>query len=60
MSQLPETKIAEIKAMVEQEYPNDFALQQVHIARKILAEEAKQRGLTFIEYIRSLKTQLVP
>lgn len=44
----------EIKMMVEEEFPNDPALQQVHIARKIIAKEAELQGLSFLEYIRSL------
>ncbi len=31
----------EIKKMVEEEFPEDSALQQVHIARKIIAKEAE-------------------
>ena len=42
-----------IKKKIEKEFPGDPALQQIHIARKILAKEAKSKGLTFIEYIRS-------
>jgi len=36
--------------MLRGKFPNDFALQQVHIARKLLAEEAK--GINFGEYIK--------
>jgi len=45
-------RIEEIKRDVEREFPNDFALQQVHIARKLLAEEAKEKGINFLEYIK--------
>lgn len=45
-------RIEEIKKEIEREFPGDFALQQVHIARKILAEEAKEKGLSFWEYIK--------
>ncbi len=41
-----------IRKSVEREFPNDPALQQVHIARKIIAMEAK-KGLTFAEYVRT-------
>jgi anti-sigma28 factor (negative regulator of flagellin synthesis) len=37
-------RIEEIKKDVEREFPGDFALQQVHIARKLLAEEAREIG----------------
>ena len=33
------------------DFPNDPALQQVHIARKILSREAEKEGLSFGEYI---------
>ena len=42
-----------IRRSVEREFPNDPALQQVHIARKIVAMEAKLKGLTFAEYVRA-------
>jgi hypothetical protein len=44
--------------MVEEEFPNDPALQQVHIARKIIAREAELKGLSFLEYIKSLRKQV--
>jgi hypothetical protein len=43
----------EIKRMVEEEFPEDPALQQIHIARKIIAKEAELKGLSFFEYIKS-------
>jgi hypothetical protein len=45
--------IQEIKRMVEEEFPEDPALQQIHIARKIIAKEAELKGLSFFEYVRS-------
>lgn len=45
-------RIEEIKREAEKEFPHDFALQQVHIARKLLAEEAKEKGINFGEYIK--------
>ncbi len=44
-----------IRKMVEKEFPGDPALQQVHIARKIIAREAEHEGLGYLEYIRSLR-----
>ncbi|MFQ6060938.1 MAG: hypothetical protein ACE5QW_09585 [Thermoplasmata archaeon] len=46
-------EMEKIKRLVEREFPNDPAIQQVHIARKILAAEAKLTGLTFAEYVRA-------
>jgi hypothetical protein len=57
MSKIKEKDIEEIRKMVKEEFPNDPALQEVHIARKIIAKEAESEGLSFFEYIRSLGNQ---
>ena len=49
---LNEDEINKIKKDIEKEFPNDFALQQIHIARKIIAREAEMKGLKYLEYIR--------
>lgn len=54
MIKLKEKEIEEIRKEVEEEFPDDPALQQVHIARKILVKEAKLEKLSFLEYIRLL------
>lgn len=54
MSKIKEKDIEEIKKAVEVEFPEDPALQQVHIARKIIAKEAKIEGLSFLEYVKLL------
>ncbi|MEA1964864.1 MAG: hypothetical protein U9O41_07035 [Candidatus Aerophobetes bacterium] len=54
MSKIEEKEIEGIRKMVEEEFPDDPALQQVHIARKIIAREAENEGLSFLEYIKSL------
>lgn len=54
MTRLRQKDIQEIKMMVEKEFPDDPALQQVHIARKIIAKEAELEGLDFLEYIKLL------
>jgi len=46
-----DNKIAEI----EKEFPDDFALQQIHLARKKLREESVKKNLSFSEYIISLR-----
>jgi hypothetical protein len=53
MSKIKEKDVGEIKKVVEEEFPNDPALQNVHIARKIIAKEAELEGLSFLEYIKS-------
>ena len=57
MSRIKERDIEKIKRVVEEEFPNDPALQQVHIARKIIAKEAKIEGLSLLEYIKFLGNQ---
>jgi hypothetical protein len=58
MSKLSEKDIEKIKRVVEEEFPNDPALQQVHIARKIIAKEAELKGLSFFEYVKLLGKQV--
>ena len=57
MTPISQAEIDKITAAVESEFPNDPALQQVHIARKIIATEAKQRGMGLIEYVRSFRKE---
>ena len=45
-------KIKEIKRKIEKDFPSDFALQQIHIARKLLSEEAKEKKVSFLEYVK--------
>jgi hypothetical protein len=60
MSKLSDKDIEKIKKMIEEEFPNDPALQQVHIARKIIAKEAELKGLSFLEYVKLLGKQACP
>lgn len=41
IGKIKEKDIEEIRRMVKEEFPEDPALQQVYIARKILAKEAE-------------------
>ena len=50
-----EIDIQQIEAMVEKEFPDDPALQQIHIARKLIAKEAELEGLSFLQYIKLLR-----
>lgn len=58
MYKIKKEDIEEIKKEVEKEFPNDPALQQVHIARKIIAKEAQLKGLSYIKYIKLLVGQI--
>ena len=51
MAKITKAEMNWIRAGVEKEFPNDPALQQVHIARKVLSREAEKEGLSFGEYI---------
>jgi len=44
-------ELEEIRKEVESEFPDDPALQEIHIARKIIAREAEKEGLSYLEYI---------
>ncbi|HME52473.1 MAG TPA: hypothetical protein VKM55_09670 [Candidatus Lokiarchaeia archaeon] len=49
--------LEKIKKEVEAEFSEDPALQQVHIARKIITREAELNGLSFFEYIQRLEKE---
>jgi len=51
---LDEKEINKIRKDVEREFPNDIALQQIHIARKIIGREAEMKGLKYLDYIKLL------
>ncbi len=55
MAVLNNEEMERIRKAVEKEFPDDPALQQIHIARKIISKEAEQKGMGFFDYIRSLK-----
>ena len=46
--------LEEIQRLAAAEFPNDPAMQQVHVARKLIAQEAKRKGMTLLEYVASL------
>ncbi len=54
MAKIAEKEMEMIRKRVEAEFPNDPALQQVHIARKIIAREVELEGFSFLEYVKSL------
>jgi len=58
MEKVKKREIEKIRKMVEKDFPDDPALQQIHIARKVLSREAEIAGLSFIEYIKLMKKHL--
>ncbi len=52
-TRLSKKEMDQIREAVGREFPNDPALQQVHIARKIISAKANREGLTFFEYIKT-------
>lgn len=58
MNKVTHKDIEEITKAVGEEFPNDPALQQVHIARKIIAKEAELQGSSFLEYIKLSRKQV--
>ena len=53
MGKITEKEMEEVRKMAKAEFPDDPALQQVHITREIIAKEAELEGLSFLEYVRS-------
>ncbi|MHA1143135.1 MAG: hypothetical protein ACTSRW_00170 [Candidatus Helarchaeota archaeon] len=51
-------ELKEIKKLIETEFVDDPALQQVHIARKIIQMEAKSEGLSFFEFVKKQIKQM--
>ena len=45
-------EIDEITIQVEEEFPNDPALQQVHIAQRKIAKLAEKEGISVFEYFK--------
>ncbi|NIP33284.1 MAG: hypothetical protein GWN97_00385 [Thermoplasmata archaeon] len=54
MTEVDEAEIEEIRREVMEDFPDDPALQQVHMARRILALEAQKQGKTVGEISRSI------
>lgn len=55
---IDKNEIEKIRIEIENEFPNDSALQQIHIARKILTKEAELKDMKYLEYIKSLTKNL--
>ncbi len=55
---LNEQEKQKIVKAVEAEFPHDPALQQVHIARRILAREAELAGMSLYNYLKQLSHEI--
>ena len=55
---LKEEDLEKIRKEVGLEFPDDVALQQVHIARKIIAREAEIKGLKYLDYIKLISKDI--
>lgn len=42
-----------IEREMAKEFAGDPALRQIHLARKILSQEAREKNLSFVDYINS-------
>ena len=55
---LDNNEIKKIKKEVEKEFPHDMALQQIHMARKILAKEAELKEMSYLDYIKFITKEI--
>jgi hypothetical protein len=46
--------LSSLRKEISKEFPGDTALQEVHVARKILLQKAKAANMTYLDYIKSL------
>jgi hypothetical protein len=52
LNEIKQRDIKKIRQTIKKEFPNDPALQQINIARKIIAKEAELENMSFLEYVR--------
>jgi len=57
---LSKAEIARITARVKKEFPNDMALQVVHISRQMFMKEAELMGMGHMEYLSFLDKHDAP
>ena len=55
MARVTKRELRVLQRLVEREFPDDPALQEVHLARKVLALEAEKAGMDYIDYVKSLR-----
>ena len=55
---LSEEEIRSLQSPVQREFPDDMALQEVHLDRQILSKEAERYEIPYLQYIKILARQL--
>ena len=55
MNKPSQRELRKIAKTVATEFPNDPALQRVHVAQRLIARQAALKGMTVPQYIRSLR-----
>lgn len=55
---ISDKELTELRKEVIKEFPDDFALQEIHLSRKILALEAKKSGSDYLFYIQKVVSEL--
>ncbi len=56
MKKISKKELSQITKMIEKEFPEDPALQQVHIARQIIRREVELNKMDFGDYVRLVST----
>ncbi|MBU1627102.1 hypothetical protein KKB18_07005 [bacterium] len=58
MKKITAKEISNVKKQMAMEFPNDPAMQEVHVVRKILAKEAELNKMRYIEYVKSFGSKV--
>jgi hypothetical protein len=57
-SLISDKEFSKLRKDIVKEFPHDFALQEVHLSRKILALEAKKIGMDYLQYVRKIASDV--
>ena len=57
---ISEEELKKIRKEIVEEFPYDEAFQQIHIARKIIAKKAEKKGMSYINYVKSVSKDNKP
>jgi hypothetical protein len=56
---LTDDQIQDITQAMEKEFPEDPALQEIHIARRIMRLESEQLGMDYFSYLTQLANKVL-